>query len=62
MYYKYQMQANAGDKIPSIIKNWRGKAEGGTHAVMADVLIPKGGEKNDVKEALEKAHKEIRGA
>lgn len=61
VYHKYQMQANAGDKIPSTIKNWRGKAEGGTHAVMAVVLIPKGGGKNDVKEALERAHKGIRG-
>jgi hypothetical protein len=40
-YHKFQMQANAGNKIPSTIKNWLGKAEGGIHAIMDDVLIPK---------------------
>ncbi|KAM5467496.1 hypothetical protein MauCBS54593_005467 [Microsporum audouinii] len=38
-YHKYQLQPNAG-KIPSSIKEWRDK-NGGTHAVMAIMYIPK---------------------
>jgi len=39
-YHKYQLQPNAG-KIPSSIKQWRDK-NGGTHAVMTTLYIPKG--------------------
>jgi len=60
IYSKFQMQANAGNKIPSTIKRWRG-AKGGTHAVMADVFVPKDGNKQDVMDALTKAHKEVKG-
>ena len=62
VYHKFQMQANAGNKIPSTIKNWRSKAEHGTHDVMADVLVPKGGDKADVEAALNEAHKGVQGA
>ena len=62
VYHKFQMQANAGNKIPSTIKNWRSKADRGTHDVMADVFVPKGGDKNDVEAALIKAHKGVKGA
>lgn len=39
-YHKYQLQPNAG-KIPSSIRLWR-DANGGTHAVMATLYIPRG--------------------
>lgn len=51
IYHKFQMQPNAG-KVPSSIKRWR-EANGGTHAVMANVLVKKDGTKEDVEEALE---------
>ncbi|KAG8871616.1 hypothetical protein FRB97_008444 [Tulasnella sp. 331] len=62
VYHKFQMQANAGNKIPSIVKNWRSKADRGTHDVMADVFVPKGGDKGDVEASLNEAHKGVQGA
>jgi len=52
------MQPNAGNDIPSTIKNWR-DANGGTHAGMANVLAKKDGTKEDVEAALEEAHKGV---
>jgi len=60
VYHKFQMQANQGNDIPSTIKNWR-QANGGTHAVMANVLVKKDGTKEDVGDALAAAHKGITG-
>jgi hypothetical protein len=60
-YHKYQMQANAGDDIPSSIKNWR-NANGGTHAIMSDVYVKKDGTKEDVEEGLKDAIDKVRGA
>jgi hypothetical protein len=60
VYHKFQMQPNAGNDIPSTIKKWR-DASGGTHAVMAKVLVKKDGNKEDVKDALTEAHKGITG-
>lgn len=57
VYNKFQMQPNAG-KIPSSIKQWR-ESNGGTHAVMADALVKKGGTQDDVKKALEDAAKSV---
>lgn len=48
VYHKFKLQPNAG-KVPSTIKNWR-DANGGTHAVMADVYVKKDGTKEDVEE------------
>lgn len=62
VYHKFQMQANAGNKIPSTVKNWRSKADRGTHDVMADVFVLKGGDKDDVEAALNKAHEGVKGA
>ncbi|EPQ52397.1 hypothetical protein GLOTRDRAFT_95982 [Gloeophyllum trabeum ATCC 11539] len=59
-YHKFQMQPNAGDGIPSIIKRWR-EANGGTHAVMAVVYVKKDATKEEVKEALEQAVKQVEG-
>lgn len=39
-YHKYQSQPNAR-KIPSSIRQWRDR-NGGTHAVMTTLYIPKG--------------------
>lgn len=50
VYNKFQLQPNAG-KVPSTIKKWR-EANGGTHAVMADVYVKKDGTKDDVEEGL----------
>jgi len=61
LYNKFKMQPNAGDDVPSTIKNWRNKAKGGTHAVMADLLVPKDGDKGAVKEVLEKANEGVTG-
>jgi hypothetical protein len=58
-YCKFQMQPNAGD-IPKSIKNWR-EAHGGTHSVMADVFVKKGGTKKDIEKALREAIAGIRG-
>jgi len=60
VYNKFQMQPNAGSDIPSTVKNWR-DANGGTHAVMANVLVKKDGTKEDVEAALAEAHKGIKG-
>jgi len=59
-YHKYQMQPNAGDDIPTTIKNWR-DANGGTHAVMADVYVKKDGSKQDVENGLKAAASTVRG-
>ncbi|KAG8980955.1 hypothetical protein FRB93_008836 [Tulasnella sp. JGI-2019a] len=59
IYHKFQLQANAGN-VPSTIKQWRG-ANGGTHAVMADVLVKKDGTKEDVEEGLEVAISQVQG-
>lgn len=58
-YHKFNVQPNAGHDVPNPIKNWRQK-NGGTHSVMASVFVKKDGTKEDVEEALEEAHKEIR--
>lgn len=49
VYNKFQLQANSG-KVPSTIKKWR--EANGDHAVMADVLVKKGGTKEDVEKGL----------
>jgi hypothetical protein len=60
-YHKYKMQANAGNDIPTSIKNWR-KANGGTHAVMAEVFVKKDGTKEDVGAGLMEAIVQVKGA
>ena len=59
-FHKYNVQPNAGNDVPAAIKNWRDK-NGGTHAVMSTVLVRKDGTKDDVKKALETAHKNVTG-
>lgn len=59
VFHKFEMQPNAG-KIPSSIKNWR-EANGGTHAVMADVYVKKDGDKADVEAALKEAIEKVWG-
>ena len=58
VYHKFQMQPNAG-KVPSSIEDWKRK-HGGTHAVMATALVKKDGSKDDVKQGLEKAAKDVK--
>lgn len=56
-HYKFQCQPNNG-RIPSSIKDWREK-NGGTHAVMTTIQIKKGATEKEVREALDKAFKEV---
>ncbi|KAL5480665.1 hypothetical protein ACEPAI_9605 [Sanghuangporus weigelae] len=60
VYHKFQMQPNAGNALPSTIKNWR-VANGSTHTVMTNVLVKKDGTKEDVENALAEARKKITG-
>ena len=59
VYHKFQLQPNAG-KVPSTIKRWR-DANGGTHAVMASVLVKKDGTKEDVETALKEGAESVHG-
>ena len=59
VFHKFQMQPNAG-KVPSSIKRWR-EANGGTHAVMASVLVKKDGTKDDVEQGLKEAAESVEG-
>lgn len=56
-YHKYQCKPNAG-RIPSSVREWR-EANGGTHAVMASILIKKDGTKEDVQTAVDEAVKTV---
>ncbi|EME44741.1 hypothetical protein DOTSEDRAFT_152750 [Dothistroma septosporum NZE10] len=53
--HKYNVQPNAGNNIPSSIKRWR-EANGG----MSTVYVKKDGTKQDVENALEEAHKDVK--
>lgn len=57
-YNMFKLQANAR-KIPSTIQAWRDK-NGGTHAVIATVLIKKNGTTDDVKAAIEAAKQKFK--
>ncbi|KAL9016589.1 MAG: hypothetical protein Q9185_006059 [Variospora sp. 1 TL-2023] len=50
-YNTFNVQANAGNKVPDSVKNWA-KKNGGTHAVMATARVKKGGTVDDVKAAF----------
>ncbi|KAF7506026.1 hypothetical protein GJ744_012273 [Endocarpon pusillum] len=52
MYHKFQVQPNAGDKIPKTIKAWREK-NGGTHAVLGTFYVKDQGTEEDVMEGYE---------
>lgn len=60
IYNEFKVQPNHG-KISSFFKNWR-DANGGTHAVMATMLVKKGGEKADVEKAWDDVAKVVKGA
>lgn len=57
--HKFNVQPNAGQDVPSAFKRWR-EANGGTHAVMATMYVKKDGTKQDVEQALEEAHKDVK--
>lgn len=57
VYHKYQCQPNAG-KVPTSIKKWR-EANGGTHAVMGNMLVKKDGEAEDVRAAMDELIEEL---
>jgi hypothetical protein len=56
-FHKYQLQPNAG-KIPASIEDWR-KKNGGTHGVMASILIKEGATKEEVTQAVEDGIKNV---
>jgi hypothetical protein len=58
-FHKFQVQVNAGNKIPTSWKQWRQKHEKGTHGIVATVKIPDGGTKEDVQAALDAVDSEI---
>ncbi|KAI1908613.1 hypothetical protein LOZ12_004492 [Ophidiomyces ophidiicola] len=51
-FHRFQVQVNAGNKIPKSWKVWREK-NGGTHAIIATIKVPDEGTKEDVKAALD---------
>ena len=59
-YHNFEMQPNAGN-IPSSFEGW-GDASGGTHSVVANVLVKKGATKGEVEGALKDAVAEVSGA
>ena len=59
-FHKYEMQPNAGSKLPKTIKDWMNKNKG-THSVMANVFIKKdSSSKEEVMSAVERAIKIFR--
>lgn len=51
-YNKFEIQPNAGSKIPSAVEQWRDK-NGGTHAKIGSIYVKDGGTQEDVKHAFE---------
>jgi len=51
-YHRFQAQVNDGQKIPSGWKKWREDHEKGTHAIVATVVVPDSGTKEEVEDAL----------
>ncbi|OJD22271.1 hypothetical protein ACJ73_06380 [Blastomyces percursus] len=58
IYNMFQVQPNAG-KVPSSIRDWRDK-NGGTHAVMGNMLVKKDGTAGDVQEGFDKFVEEFK--
>ncbi|KAM5465989.1 hypothetical protein MauCBS54593_006237 [Microsporum audouinii] len=58
VYNKFQVQPNAG-KVPSTIVSWR-EDNGGTHAVMGNMFVRKGGDEEDVMSGWEKFKNEFK--
>lgn len=58
-FHRFQVQVNAGNKIPTSWKQWREKHEKGTHGIVATIKVPDGGTKEDVEAALAAVDDEI---
>ncbi|KAF1823267.1 uncharacterized protein K489DRAFT_191184 [Dissoconium aciculare CBS 342.82] len=60
-FHRFQVQVNAGDKIPKSWKVWREKhSKGkGTHAIIATIKVPDSGTKDDVAQAFDDVQDEI---
>ncbi|RMD39563.1 hypothetical protein DV735_g5567, partial [Chaetothyriales sp. CBS 134920] len=58
-YHRFQVQVNAGNKIPKSWKEWRERNPKGTHGIVATVEIPDGGTKDDVQHALNQVNDQI---
>lgn len=58
-YHRYDVQVNAGNKIPTSWKRWRENHPKGTHDVVATVEVADGGCKDDVQAALDEIDDEI---
>lgn len=46
-FHRFQVQVNAGNKIPTSWKQWRQKNEKGTYRIVATVKVPDDGTKED---------------
>lgn len=60
-YHKFELQVNAGDKIPGSFLRWRNAQTSGTHSVMAKVEIKDGATKAEIEAALKEATKDVKG-
>ncbi|SLM34162.1 hypothetical protein LPUS_02872 [Lasallia pustulata] len=50
--HRFQVQVNAGNKIPSPWKQWQELYKDGTHGIVATIKVPDNGTKEDVEAAL----------
>lgn len=58
-FHRFQVQVNAGNKIPTSWKQWRQKNEKGTYRIVATVKVPDDGTKEDFQAALDAVDSEI---
>lgn len=58
-FHRFQVQVNAGNKIPSSWKQWRESHKGGTHGIVATVKVPDNGTKEDVEAALDAVDEDV---
>jgi hypothetical protein len=58
-FHRFQVQVNAGNKIPSSWKQWRQNHEKGTHGIVATIKVPDGGTRDDVQAALDAVDDDI---
>ena len=58
-FHRFQVQVNAGNKIPSSWKKWRETHPKGTHGIVVTIKVPDNGTKEDVEAALDAVDEEV---
>lgn len=58
-FHRFQVQVNAGNKIPTSWKDWRQRHAKGTHAIVTTLKIPDGGSKDEVEKAFDSVEADI---